>query len=269
MRKLRLVVATLFALVVTVSLAACGGGSQEVRFQGREARDASEMMTFAEEGRKLAESRRSQMTDQYLDEGETISATQVDFVQANNLYRSGTYDEAADGYRSIIETAPSHMGANVNLVLALLQLGEVEEALSQAFACTFLYSTEPGVILNLQVAAVANGFSSTDALSTMTEALEEAGYLNPLEYMDGSSVEQECTYNMLWDDIDLQLYDVAQGEASENDHSYYDLTVRLRELEAQDDERVEAGLTEAEDEDLDALRAYLEAVGDQLGIGLS
>ena len=30
-----------------------------------------------------------------------------------------------------------------------------------------------------------------------------------------------------------------------------------------------AGLTEAEDEDLDALRAYLEAVGDQLGIGLS
>ena len=173
--------------------------------------------------------------DQYLDEGETISATQVDFVQANNLYRSGTYDEAADGYRSIIETAPSHMGANVNLVLALLQLGEVEEALSQAFACTFLYSTEPGVILNLQVAAVANGFSSTDALSTMTEALEEAGYLNPLEYMDGSSVEQECTYNMLWDDIDLQLYGVAQGEASENDHSYYDLTVRLRELEAQDD----------------------------------
>ena len=59
MRKLRLVVAALFALVVTVSLAACGGGSQEVRFQGREARDASEMMTFAEEGRKLAESRRS------------------------------------------------------------------------------------------------------------------------------------------------------------------------------------------------------------------
>ena len=62
---------------------------------------------------------------------------------------------------------------------------------------------------------------------------------------------------------------MGQGEASENDHSYYDLTVRLRELEAQDDERVEAGLTEAEDEDLDALRAYLEAVGDQLGIGLS
>lgn len=269
MKKLYSVVIALLGAALVLALVACGGASQQKRFQGREARDASEMTTYADEGRKIAEARRSQVTDWDANEGDLVAAAHGDFIEGNQAYRKGEYEQAVEQYRKVIEEAPTHMGANVNLVLSLLQTGKTEEALTQAIACVFLYSNEPGVVLNAQVAGVACGFSAADTVEVLQQAIKKAEYMSPIDLVDGSSVEQDFAYNQLWDDIDLELYDVAQGTATDGKGSYGQLVERLRELEEMDKDRVESGTSKEEDKDLGALGAFLDAAGSQLGIGLS
>ena len=258
----------LFALLgvcLALVLAGCGatqqdgakgaqqeGAAVEGAFAGREKRDPAELDEFVEKALGLGEERKS--SDKGEEEG-ALTVEQADaFKEANEAYRAGEYETAQKGYEEVIEAFPEHYGANVNLTLALLQQEKNDDALIQALACMALYPDDDGPLLNVQTAAVACGFSAENAL-------EEAALVVVRKVQDGAELSEgmkaEMEYNKLWDDIETALHDVAQGTATNGEYVY-------DSLRAAADELADGDL--ADDEDAQALRAYLIAVGTQLGL---
>jgi hypothetical protein len=101
---------------------------------------------------------------------------------------------------------------------------------------------------------VACGFSAQDALDDAALAVVRKVRAGASL---GKGMKNRLEYNRLWDEIETELYDVAQGKATDGDATY-------QKLLADADKLARGGLSK--DEDLQALRAYLLAVGTQLGL---
>ena len=246
-------------------LAGCGSSHQgeeasvhepepvEGSFEGREKRDPSELEEYVEKALALGDERRA-VSEEEKEEGTLTIAQKDAFKMANAAYRDGAYEDAQKGYEEVLEAYPEHYGANVNLALALLQQEKNDDALVQALTCLALYPEDDGVQLNVQTAAVACGFSTESAL-------EDAALVVVRKVRDESSklsdkLKAELEYNKLWDDIETELYDAAQGTASNGEYVYKSLRTAVDELADGD---------LADDKDAQALRAYLVAVGTQFG----
>ena len=176
-------------MLVACGLAACGGAGGtkaapletavymvEVKqpYEGRVARDAADLDAIVEDAVRLTKDRESKMPKD-AEETKLASKTNADFEQANETYANGSYEQAENLYRSIIDTYPLHYGANVNLTLALLHQQKNEEALLQALSCIELAPGEEGIFLNIQTAGVACGFSTKDLEVAMDHTLDELG----------------------------------------------------------------------------------------------
>ena len=252
-------------MCLCVVLVGCGSSHQgeeasvhepepvEGAFEGREKRDSSELEEYVEKALALGDERRA-VSEEEKEEGTLTIAQKDAFKAANEAYRAGNYNEAQKGYEEVLEAYPEHYGANVNLALALMQQEKNDDALVQALACLALYPEDDGVQLNVQTAAVACGFSTESAL-------EDAALVVVRKVRDESSklsdkLKAELEYNKLWDDIETELYDAAQGTASNGEYVYKSLRTAVDELADGD---------LADDEDAQALRAYLVAVGTQFG----
>ena len=261
-------VLTVALVCLALLVAGCGSGAteevasqaqdeqsqeQEAAFKGRKKRDASELKKFVDEAHEVLVSRQS-ANPKDTNESELATSQNGAFKAANEAYRAGKYDNAQKGYETILGEYPEHYGANVNLTLALLQQQKNDEALVQSLVCVGMYPSEAGPLLNLQTAAVACGFSAEDAL---VEAAAEmlATLKEKADAPQGMTAEQQ--YNRLWDTIEIALYDVAQGKATDGDYVYKSLLADVDEL---------AKGELASDKDAQALRAYLVAVGTQLGL---
>ena len=229
--------------------------SQEGGFQGRSARSISGMMKIKERALKKAEECRS-FDPGKKKEAELIEEVTQDFEDANKFYKKADYEHAQKGYENVLEVYPLHYGANVNLTLALLQQENNEEALVQALCSLALFPTDDGIPLNLQTAAVACGFSADDALEVGAEVVGE--FKNDAEVSD--KLKNDLSYNSLWDRIETGLWKAAHSEGSEkeNREAYEALHAELLEM-------IDSGEL-SDDEDAQALLAYLEAAGEQLGL---
>lgn len=254
-------VAAVALLAFALVLVGCGSGSggdaqpaavkEEKPFEGRTKRDASELQEYVDKAHEVFSDRQFN-NPKDSNESELAAAQSSAFRWANADYRSGEYAKAQEGYEGIIEEYAEHYGANVNLTLALLQQEKNDDALVQALVCVGLYPTDPSPLLNVQAAAVACGFSAEDAIGDAALVmLHQVKARSDLP----EGMENYQQYNRLWDAIELTLYDVAEGKASDGVEKYRDLLAQLDELLAGD---------LADDEDVHALRSYLVAVGTQL-----
>ncbi len=281
------VISVLASALLALGLAACGSAApdappEEVAvyavevqqpFVGREARDGDEILPFVDDAVKLIEGRQADMPGD-AEETELSKKVNSKFNKANDAYREGNYEEAQKGYEEVIKTYPLHYGANVNLALALLQQEKNEEALTQALACIELSPSEGALLLNVQAAGVACGFSTSDIEMGLEELMKKLGRY---AYEGGSGregdYEQFYAYNKIWDRIETELHDAAaqpaEGDEEASDESeeterkpvvsswlpYDNLSDELTELEGD----------LPDDSDVAALHAYLYAVGLQLG----
>ena len=266
----RIILVSLFA-ALTLALPGCGGkkesapkqepaaqeaaAAQKGRFEGREARDISEMESFKEKALENAKQRKS-VQNAEKDEATLVDELATDFEKANKQYRKGEYGQAQKGYEKVLKTYPRHYGANVNLTLALLQQEKGEEALVQALTSLSLFPGDDGIPLNVQTAAVACGFTAEDALKTGAEVVSESE--------GGASVSDkrahDLAYNRLWDRIETELW--AAAHAADGDKQSRE---KYEALHKELSEEVEKNLSD--DKDAQALLAYLEAVGKQLEAG--
>ena len=228
---------------------------QEGLFEGREARDISEMKQYKEKALENAKQSRA-VNHADKEEAELVEDLAEDFDEANALYRKGDYKQAQKAYEKILKTYPQHYGANVNLTLALLQQEENEEALVQALCSLSLFPTDGGIPLNVQTAAVASGFMADDAMEIAEEVVSESDDSNAKL---SKKRKHELAYNRLWDRIETELWKAANGKGSDkqNREAYEALHEELSK-------EIESGLSD--DEDAQALLAYLEAAGEQLGL---
>ena len=266
----RIILVSLFA-ALALALPGCGGkkesapkqepaaqeaaAEQKGRFEGREARDVSEMRSFKEKALENAKQRKS-VQNAEKDEATLVDELATDFEKANKQYRKGDYAQAQKGYEKVLKTHPRHYGANVNLTLALLQQEKGEDALVQALTSLSLFPGDDGIPLNVQTAAVACGFTAEDALKTGAEVVSESE--------GGTSVSDkranDLAYNRLWDRIETELW--AAAHAADGDKQSRE---KYEALHKELSEEVEKNLSD--DKDAQALLAYLEAVGKQLEVG--
>ena len=266
----RIIIVSLFVLPGLV-LSGCGGKQEDVAaeepaaqevaetqeglFEGREARDISEMVPYKEKALENAEASRAVRFEDK-EEAELTVEFAEDFEEANAQYKRGDYRQAQKGYEKILKAYPQHYGANVNLTLALLQQEKNEEALVQALCGLSLFPTDDGIPLNVQTAAVASGFTTDDALEVAADVVSEAE--------GGSEVadkhEHQLAYNRIWDRIETELWKAAHGKGSDkqNREAYEALHKELSEM-------MDSGEL-SDDKDAQALLAYLEAAGEQLGL---
>lgn len=260
------------AALLALGLVACGGEPvpEEVAvytveiqqpFTGREPRDPAELGSIVDEALKLVDQRRGKMKD---DSEETKLAKKVDkkFNKANEAYREGDYAAAQEGYEGVLSTYPLHFGANVNLTLALLQQEKNEEALAQALSCMDI-SPEEGVLLNVQAAGVACGFSADDLEPAMDQMLESIGrdtYGDKDGYVDNFG--SQYLYNKVWDNIETLLrVEDAPAEEESGDAEEADGTEEAKEKTAEEAEveaakEAEAAEEAVEEEDTDKRTWY-------------
>lgn len=254
-------------LAVLLALVGCGSNQQdasgegdqnglaaqveEASFKGREKRDPSELEEYVQKALETDEGRRAESGKD--DEEKQTAKLAEEFTDANDAYRAGEYQKAQEGYEQVLESYGEHYGANVNLALALLQQEKNDEALVQALACVTLFPEDEGTLLNVQTAGVACGFTTEDVLGEAALAVAHAARADS-KLSTGMEAEQK--YNQLWDDIETELYDVAQGKASNGAYVYESLLASADELASE----------LSNDEDAQYLRAYLVAVGTQLGL---
>ena len=134
------------------------------------------------------------------------------FVEANGLYRDGKYAEAQAAYDNILKIAPLHLGANVNLTLALLQQGEDDAALRQALACVSLFPDDAGTWINLQAAGVACGFSVADVFQESWRRFG-TGANNRAQLLEKAGLTDVAEFNRIWDAIEVDLREAADKGA--------------------------------------------------------
>ena len=249
---------------LALGLAACGGGgasgagaAPDGTFAGRTPRDITEISTYMDKAIELAATLKAddESDEAAEEEGELAASVAQDFKDANSSYSQGDYARAEEGYRAVLKKYPGHFGANSNLVLALLQQGKNDDALTQALACTYAFPDEGGPILNTQVAGVACGFSVRDLEEAITTIRSEDGLTDVDDALEMGNVKGDYEYNQLWDDIDVDL-GRALSDGSGGDKAT--LASLIEGVWALSDRR-------AGDADAEALRAYLAAVAVQLG----
>lgn len=248
MKRLRLVSIIVLAAIFALSLAACGGSSND-GFTGREARDISEFDTYVTQAIDLAQQREDAVGED-VEEGDLYDSVASQFTAANDAYKEGDYEGAVEQYESILDTYPLHLGANVNLTLALLQVDRTDDALVQSLCCVRLFPEEAGALLNAQVAGVACGFSAEEIDEAFANVYPDSS-VHDTSVLIGSRALQGYIYNSLWDRIEVDLY--GGGDIAEE--HYAELDDQLGQLEKDN----------PTDEDVRALREYLDAVGEQLG----
>lgn len=245
----------LLACVLAFGLAACGdggaGGSKPGEFSGRTPRDISEFSTYMEKARELGEAIDADYKED--EEAELAASVAADFKDANAAYKDGDYAKAQAGYEAILDTYARHYGANVNLVLAMLQQGKNDEALTRALACASVFKEEGGPLLNVQTAAVACGFSLNDVEKALND---EYGFeVSVLTSLD--DVNDEYDYNKIWDAIEVDL-----GAASAEKGKGDEVAVALGNLAS----NLLLWLDQwGDDPDAEALQEYLVAISTQLG----
>ena len=254
-RGLAVTMLALLACMLAFGLGACGNagssGSKPGEFTGRTPRDISELSTYVEKARELAE--KIDVDYKKDEEAELAASVASDFKDANTAYKDGDYAKAQAGYEAILEKYARHYGANVNLVLALLQQGKNDDALTRALACATVFKAEGGPLLNVQAAAVACGFSLKDAEISLND---EYGFeVSALTSID--DVADEYEYNKIWDAIEVDL-----GAACAKKDGDDEVAVAIGDLAG--DLMLWADKW-GEDPDAEALQAYLTVVSKQLG----
>lgn len=242
------------AATSTQESAAQEATQEEGLFEGREARDISEMEPYKQKALENAKAALA-VTFDGKEEADLIDELSKEFEEANDYYRKGDYKQAKKGYEAILKTYPQHYGANVNLSLTLLQEEKNEEGLVQTLKSLALNPADDGIPLNVQTAAVACGFAVEDAEEVANEVVKEMGDAA----QTSTKLEHGLRYNRLWDRIETELWKAAQdkGNKKQNLEAYNTLHDELVE-EAED--------ALSDDKDARALLAYLEAVGKQLGL---
>ena len=248
------------AMIFALGLCACGGSgsSGPGQYSGYETRGGAEIVPIRdaaiELGKQRAEAMPSDLTD-----GKMNEQAKDAFNAANELYRTGKFGEAASAYEAIITEYPKHFGANVNLTLALVQQQKGDDALKQALTCVYLFPGSDGVLLNAQVAAADAKFAWDDVASQITSILDEAGASAKTisDILERGSLSDSYDYNELWMLIETDLADYQSMGSDAKTHTYAEITERLNAL-------LDKGMTNSEDGE--ALAAYVEAVGTQLGL---
>ena len=255
----------LLIVALAMMLVACGGDSaprgepaQEASvhepYKGFEARPSAELDDYVEQAIELAKNRQDAV-DEDADEGKLAKTANADFSAANNYYRSGEYEMAQESYEGALDGYALHLGANVNLTLALMQQEKDDEALVQALVCVYMFPTEDGCLLNVQAAGTACEFGESDIENAIDYVSIKATASKPSEGFE----KEEFLYNALWNDIEVQLHGIEPGtydDDSKEVATYKDLQDLLETLDGQLD---------SDDEDVDHLKAYLDAVGVRLG----
>jgi len=255
----------LLIVALALMLVACGGASTpqgepaqkasvHEPYKGFEARPSSELDDYIEKAIELGK-KRQDAVDEDADEGKLAKTANADFSAANNYYRSGEYEMAQESYEGALDGYALHLGANVNLTLALMQQEKDDEALVQAFACIYLFPKEYGCLLNAQAAGTACEFGEGDIENAIGYVSIKATASKPSEGFE----KEEFLYNALWNDIEVQLHGIEPGVFDDDSKE----VATYNELMA----RAEPGATiSGDDEDGQALQAYLEAAGIELGL---
>lgn len=282
MTIIRRIGALVAATGLVLGLVSCGGGTAQVETNGGMAayqldvqrptepvavRDATELDQLVESATTKADELRGKV-DGDKEEGELTKKADKAFNAGNEAYRSGSYEDAVTDYEKALKKYPLHLGANVNLALALLQCERAEDALVQALVCAILYPDEAGPLLNVQVAGTACGFASEDIVASLERMRADQGAPELGTVISQSSVSDEYAYNRVWNRIETELVggagelaDDASGDGEPGgasaDRRVYDELVDQVEL-------AEVGLSG--DDDPARLHAYLYAVGLQLGL---
>lgn len=284
----RRIAAIAASVLLATTLGACGGGGSsepeqvanyhvdiKQPFEGREPRDPADLEAIVDKAYERYQKRSAKMKSD-AEESELAKKANSTFNEANQAYREGDYAQAQKLYRNVIKDYPLHYGANVNLTLALLQQEKNEDALVQALSCMELSPGETGIMLNIQAAGVACGFSVDDLETAMDMMLDKLGRAT---YGDDSEGRERdfgsyYVYNKVWDHIETDLYaaeaddaesagDAESEEEAAQKASKAVAAARLgfEKYEALgiDMEALEGELTE--DTDVAALRAYLTTVG--------
>ena len=254
-RGLAVTMLVFLACMLAFGLGACGNagsaGSKTGEFTGRTPRAISELSTYVEKARELAE----EIDVDYKkdEEAELAASVASDFKDANTAYKDGDYAKAQTGYEAILKKYARHYGANVNLVLTLLQQGRNDDALTRALACATVFRAEGGPLLNVQTAAVACGFSLKDVEVALND---EYGFeVSALTSID--DVDDEYEYNKIWDAIEVDL-----GAASAKKDGDDAVAVAIGDLAG---DLMLWNDKWGEDPDAEALQAYLTAGSKQLG----
>lgn len=277
MTIIRRVGAFAVAAGIVLGLVSCGGGTAQVETDGGMAayqldvtrstepvavRDAAELEPLVESATTKAKELKDEVASDK-EEGELTKKADKAFNAGNDAYRSGSYEDAVTNYEKALKKYPLHLGANVNLALALLQCDRAEDALVQALVCAILYPDEAGPLLNVQVTGTACGFASDDIVASLERMRADQGDSELGTVISQSSVSDEYAYNRVWNRIETELVGGA-GEQDDGDAGGTSADRRVYDELVDQVELVEVGLSG--DDDPARLHAYLYAVGLQLGL---
>lgn len=264
-------------------------------FEGHETEDLRKLKTYVD---RALEKGRDRVSSKGKDseEADLAKAANKNFKKANKAYRDGEYAKAEELYEGILKGYPTHYGANVNLTLALLQQNDDADALTQALTCVYLFPKDGAVLLNVQTAGAAMGFKP----SHVEEAMNDVAKVAPSNAAGRRAEPKDdyasfYRYNKLWDRIETELHEIvarrsggdeADAEAAEDSEAdaveaeegasdaieteaqYEAIAQVVADFQTYNDLAKEAEELEQalpDDADVTALRAYLYAVGLQLG----
>lgn len=263
-RKCKALICAFLGIIVCTLLVACaGGGAQGTgqqptnTFEGRTARDASELKEYVDKATKAGEEIKAAAPKEKQD-AKLTKEQQEELTNANAAYKKGDYAAAEEAYSKILKAHPTNYGANVNLALALLQQERNEDAFVQALTCMYLFPSDAGPALNAQAAGVALGFDIKDVNASVESLAKEQDSKFDLS-AKSSDYTNDLTYNLLWDRIDTELHDGATGKKDTATSGYETLREELAELLHK----------RPDDKDVLALIAYFDAAANKLGLGPS
>lgn len=217
--------ASVGSAMLCLALAACGssqlGGAGGAAtqpantFEGRVPRDGGKVVDLVDKVASEGKERLSAVPSAS-DAAKQDDTQKTGFAAANEAYRKGDYATAETQYRKVLDKNAVHYGANVNLVLALLQLDRADEAFEQALMCVYLFKGSVGSAINAQVAGVAAGYD-VDTVENALSLIAEAAGSNLGELVESSDHKDAYTYNLMWDRIDTWLHDKATGTGNSQD----------------------------------------------------
>ncbi len=166
-----------------------------------------------------------------------------DFKKGNDAYRKGNYQKAYDSYLKVLNVAPWHFGALNNIVLASLQLGKTQTALDYALVALELYPDSQELLLNAEVAAVSDGYSTTDLLQSYQRMVGSAA--------GNDKVYDAITYNQNYGAVVFNKFADSSLSQGEKERKYSDALLVLKSLKSK----------HPEDKDIPALMKYLQGIG--------
>ena len=253
------------ALMLLFGLAACGGdsgpgedaGVKDGVFTGRVPRDIAEFDAYVQKAREASEAVREYGEDEQAELAQSVNET---FLAGNASYKDGDFGSAEQSYKSVLGDYDRHFGSNVNLALAELQQGKTDDALVQALECVFLYPDEGKVVLNVQTAAVACGFSLDEVDGALDSIIGEDGSTSLSAELSSANATDDYEYNRAWDEVEVNLKALADRVSGGDLSDTSELADLVDKIWMMDSDSVH-------DSDIFGLREYVAAVGTQLGYG--